>query len=97
MCALPQESRDSAGFRKQTALQNCFVNRHFLPTGILKETVIGILAAVAKQPRIRLNERTIAGLVRAKAQGRIGERPRAADNPKTLHAVHRLGREVRMV
>jgi DNA invertase Pin-like site-specific DNA recombinase len=32
-------------------------------------TGIGILAAVARQERVRLSERTIAGLQRAKAQG----------------------------
>ena len=41
---------------------------------IFKEAVIGILAAVAKQERVRLSERTIARLQRAKAQGHIGGR-----------------------
>jgi DNA invertase Pin-like site-specific DNA recombinase len=40
-------------------------------TGIFEEAVIGILAAVAKQERVRLSER-IAGLQRAKGQGRVG-------------------------
>src|SRR5258707_10883117 len=44
--------------------------------GIFRDAVIGILAAVAKQERIRLSERTVAGLERAKAQGRIGGRPK---------------------
>ena len=44
--------------------------------GMFRDAVIGILAAVAKQERIRLSERTVAGLERAKAQGRIGGRPK---------------------
>ena len=44
--------------------------------GIFKDAVIGILAAVAKQERGRLSERVHAGLERAKAQGRVGGRPR---------------------
>ena len=38
--------------------------------------MIGILAAVAKQERVRLSERVQAGLERAKAQGRVGGRPK---------------------
>ena len=52
-----------------------FTEQYLDSTGIFKEAVIGILAAVAKQERVRLSERTIAGLQRAKAQGRVGGRP----------------------
>ncbi len=53
-----------------------FTEQYLDSTGIFKEAVIGILAAVAKQERVRLSERTIAGLERALAQGRIGVGPR---------------------
>ena len=49
-----------------------FTEQYLDSTGIFKEAVIGILAAVAKQERVRLSERTLAGLERARAQGRIG-------------------------
>ena len=59
--------------------------------GMFKEAVIGILAAVAKQERVRLSERTIAGLQRAKAQGRVGGRPKAEDaEPKLVARIGRL-------
>ena len=77
-----------------------FTKQYLDSTGIFKEAVIGILAAVAKQERVRLSERTIAGLERARAQGRIGGRPKAADNPKTLHPVHKLrdqGKTIRQI
>jgi len=35
--------------------------------GMFREAVVGILAAVAKQERVRLSERTVAGLERARA------------------------------
>jgi DNA invertase Pin-like site-specific DNA recombinase len=62
-----------------------FTEQYLDSTGVFKEAVIGILAAVAKQERVRLSERTIAGLQRAKAQGRVGGRPKAEDaEPRLL-------------
>ena len=43
--------------------------------GLFKDAVISILATIAKQERVRLSERTIAGLQRAKLAGRVGGRP----------------------
>jgi DNA invertase Pin-like site-specific DNA recombinase len=77
-----------------------FTEQYLDSTGIFKEAVIGILAAVAKQERVRLSERTIAGLQRARAQGRIGGRPSVSDNPKTVRALNRLrnqGRSIRQI
>jgi DNA invertase Pin-like site-specific DNA recombinase len=77
-----------------------FTEQYLDSTGIFKEAVIGILAAVAKQDRVRLSERTIAGLERARAQGRVGGRPRIDDNVKVVRAVSRLrerGRSIRTI
>ena len=51
---------------------------------MFREAVISILAVIAKQERVRLSERTIAGLQRARARGRIGGRPRAACEPSEV-------------
>jgi DNA invertase Pin-like site-specific DNA recombinase len=68
-----------------------FTEQYLDSTGIFKEAVIGILAAVAKQERVRLSERTIAGLERAKAQGRVGGRPKTEDaEPKLAAKIGRL-------
>jgi len=67
-----------------------FTEQYLDSTGIFKEAVIGILAAVAKQERVRLSERTLAGLERARAQGRVGGRPKAEDDAKTVQAVTSL-------
>lgn len=78
-----------------------FTEQYLDSTGIFKEAVIGILAAVAKQERVRLSERTVAGLQRAKAEGRIGGRPKAEDDdPKLAAHIRRLrsqGKSIRVI
>jgi DNA invertase Pin-like site-specific DNA recombinase len=44
--------------------------------GIFKDAVIGILAVIAKQERVRLSERTRAGIAIARSKGRQIGRPR---------------------
>lgn len=53
-----------------------FTEQYLDSCGIFKDAVLGVLATIAKQERIRLSERTIAGLDRARKAGRIGGRPR---------------------
>ena len=58
-------------------------------TGMFREAVISILAVVAKQERVRLSERTRAGLERARRQGKALGRPRvnvSADAIRELRA-----------
>jgi DNA invertase Pin-like site-specific DNA recombinase len=77
-----------------------FTEQYLDSTGMFKEAVIGILAAVAKQERVRLSERTIAGLQRAKAQGRVGGRPRTEHDPRKmakLDVLRRGGASIRVI
>jgi DNA invertase Pin-like site-specific DNA recombinase len=67
-----------------------FTEQYLDSTGIFKDAVIGIIAAVAKQERVRISEHTIAGLERARKQGRIGGRPRSEDDPKLMTQVRKL-------
>jgi DNA invertase Pin-like site-specific DNA recombinase len=52
-----------------------FTEQYLDSSGIFKDAVLSILATIAKQERIRLSERTIAGLEKARREGRIGGRP----------------------
>lgn len=61
-----------------------FTEQYLDSCGIFKDAVLSILATIAKQERIRLSERTIAGLERAKKQGRVGGRPRVKVSPTML-------------
>jgi DNA invertase Pin-like site-specific DNA recombinase len=77
-----------------------YTEQYLDSTGIFREAVIGILAAVAKQERIRISERTIAGLQRAREQGRIGGRPKAGDDFKLVRRVDALraeGKSIRQI
>ena len=77
-----------------------FTELYLDSTGIFKEAVIGILAAVAKQERVRLSERTMAGLERARAQGRVGGRPKTVDNLKVTNSLLRMrkqGKSIRQI
>jgi len=53
-----------------------FTEQYFDSCGIFKDAVIAIVATVAKQERVRLSERTRAGLERARRNGKTLGRPR---------------------
>jgi DNA invertase Pin-like site-specific DNA recombinase len=48
------------------------------------------LASIANLEREKIRERTLAGLARARKQGRIGGRPRADEDGKLVASVKRL-------
>jgi DNA invertase Pin-like site-specific DNA recombinase len=58
-------------------------------TGIFREAVIAILAAVAKQERVRIGERTRAGLARAQEKGTRSGRP--IGRPRLVFARDQVG------
>jgi len=62
-----------------------YTEEYINSTGIFGDVIVSLLATLAKQETIRLSERTIAGLERSRALGRVGGRPRVAcDRDKVL-------------
>jgi DNA invertase Pin-like site-specific DNA recombinase len=53
-----------------------FTEPYFDSCGVFKDAVISIMAVLAKQERIRMSERTKAGLAIARARGKTLGRPR---------------------
>jgi DNA invertase Pin-like site-specific DNA recombinase len=69
--------------------------------GVFKEAVLAILAAVAKQERIRIQERINAGLALARKRGtKSGNpfgRPRLAVDRERIWAMHDAGQGIRKI
>jgi DNA invertase Pin-like site-specific DNA recombinase len=59
--------------------------------------VLSILATIAKQERIRLSERTVAVLERARKQGRIGGRPRVVTDRSKVAKLRAAGKSLREI
>ena len=59
--------------------------------GAFRDAVLAILAAIAKQERIRISERVQAGLSRARAQGKRLGRPKAAVRVERVQALRERG------
>jgi DNA invertase Pin-like site-specific DNA recombinase len=68
-----------------------FTEQYLDSCGIFRDAVVSILAAVAKQERVRLSERTVAGLERARSKGRIGGRPRAEFDRERVRVLRATG------
>jgi DNA invertase Pin-like site-specific DNA recombinase len=69
-----------------------FTEQYLDSTGIFREAVIGILAAIAKQERVRLGERTRAGLERVRREGKRLGRPTANADVPLIRALREAGR-----
>lgn len=67
-----------------------YTEQFFDSCGPFKDAIISVMATLAKQERIKISERTIAGLQRARAEGKILGRPRCEVD---VHAIRRLRRQ----
>jgi len=72
-----------------------FTEQYLDSCGIFKDAVIGILAVIAKQERVRLSERTKAGFARSK--GRVLGRPRLNIDPSRIARLKAQGHSLRAI
>jgi len=67
-----------------------FTEEYLSSLGAFADVVISILSTLAKQERIRISERTKAGLKRAIAEGAVVGRPKGKQAQKTLDRMARV-------
>lgn len=71
-----------------------FTEQYLDSCGVFRDAVLSILATIAKQERIRLSERTLAGLERARKEGRVGGRPRVVTDRRKVAALRAEGKSL---
>jgi len=74
-----------------------FTEQYLDSTGMFRDAVIAILATIAKQEHARLSERVVAGLRRAKREGKILGRKRIILDREKVRAMHEAGQSVRSI
>jgi DNA invertase Pin-like site-specific DNA recombinase len=74
-----------------------FTEQYFDSCGIFKDAVISILATIAKQERVRLSERTKAGLAIARSKGRQIGRPRLSIQASEITRLRSSGLSLRAI
>ena len=68
-----------------------FTEQWFDSRGIFRDAVISIMATLAKQERVRISERTRAGLERARRQGKTFGRPKVEVNAAEIRGLRAQG------
>jgi DNA invertase Pin-like site-specific DNA recombinase len=74
-----------------------FTEPYFDSCGIFKEAVVSIVATLAKQERVRLSERTKAGLAIARSKGRQIGRPRLKVHSSEVARLRSSGLSLRAI
>jgi DNA invertase Pin-like site-specific DNA recombinase len=68
-----------------------FTEQWFDSCGIFRDAVISIMATLAKQERVRISERTRAGLERARREGKTLGRPKVEVNADEIRGLRAKG------
>lgn len=74
-----------------------FTEQYFDSCGVFKDAVIAIMATIAKQERVRLSERTKAGLALARSKGKVLGRPALSVAPADVASLRAQGLSGRAV
>jgi DNA invertase Pin-like site-specific DNA recombinase len=74
-----------------------YTEEYISTMGVFSDVIVSLLATLAKQEAIRVSERTKAGLEKARAQGRIGGRPRAKVTVEQVLSLHRAGKSLNFI
>ena len=70
---------------------------YFDSCGPFKDVVVSLMATLAKQERLRISERTKAGLQRARRSGKVLGRPRIDVDAEALRKLKQDGKSLRQI
>ena len=71
-----------------------YTEQYLDSAGIFKDAIVSIMATLAKQERVKISERTIAGLEVARAKGKTLGRPRKIFDRQQVVALRRQGQSL---
>ena len=74
-----------------------YTEQYLDSTGMFRDAVIAILATIAKQEHARLSERVVAGLRRAKREGKVLGRKCIILDREKIRTMHAGGQSVRAI
>jgi DNA invertase Pin-like site-specific DNA recombinase len=74
-----------------------YTEQYLDSTGMFRDAVIAILATIAKQEHARLSERVVAGLRRAKREGKLLGRKRIILDRERVRSMHIAGQSIRAI
>ena len=74
-----------------------FTEQYLDSTGMFRDAVIAILATIAKQEHARLSERVVAGLRRARREGKILGRKRIILDREKIRTLYAAGQSLRAI
>src|SRR5215831_9498436 len=74
-----------------------YTEQYFDSCGIFRDAVISIAATLAKQERLKISERTVAGRERARKQGRVGGRPQVIVDREQVRRLRDEGKSLREI
>jgi DNA invertase Pin-like site-specific DNA recombinase len=76
---------------------NSYQEAYLDSCGPFRDVVLSLLATIARQERLRISERTVAGLKRARRAGKRLGRPHADIDTKRLHRLQDEGLSLRKI
>lgn len=68
-----------------------YTEEYISTMGVFSDVIVSLLATLAKQEALRISQRTIAGLEKARAQGRVGGRPRTSITAEQVFRLNKKG------
>jgi DNA invertase Pin-like site-specific DNA recombinase len=74
-----------------------YTEEYLNSAGVFGDVIVSLLACLARQEALRLSARTVAGLERARLEGRVGGRPRVLAKRGEILRLHEDGKSLTVI